>query len=85
MSAGVLFTPEMIVDDAEIRASTVDRTILFGEHWSEMISGFHFGTISGEYTPEIVHDKTIVLTATKGRHRSTQYGHGRSDIGRLVE
>ncbi len=43
-----------------------DRTLLCGERGARMIAGFHLGNSPREYTPEVVHGKTLVLTTTNG-------------------
>lgn len=43
-----------------------DRTLLGGERGSVKINGFHLGNSPLEYTPEVVHGKTIVMTTTNG-------------------
>lgn len=43
-----------------------DRTLLGGERGGVKINGFHLGNSPLEYTPEVVHGKTIVMTTTNG-------------------
>jgi 2-phosphosulfolactate phosphatase len=43
-----------------------DRTLLGGERDGMKINGFHLSNSPLEYTPEVVHGKTIVLTTTNG-------------------
>lgn len=43
-----------------------ERTLLAGERGGMRISGFTLGNSPAEYTPEVVHGKTIVLTTSNG-------------------
>ncbi|HVZ41011.1 MAG TPA: 2-phosphosulfolactate phosphatase [Candidatus Kapabacteria bacterium] len=43
-----------------------ERTLLGGERGGVRIKGFHLGNSPGEYTPEVVHGKTIILTTSNG-------------------
>ncbi len=43
-----------------------ERTLLAGERGGLRINGFHLGNSPAEYTPEVVHGKTIVMTTSNG-------------------
>ena len=49
-----------------------DTGLLGGERGGKRIDGFQVGNSPAEYTPEAVHDRTVVLTTTNGTQTIAQ-------------
>lgn len=56
------------VDEATMRARTLDRSevLLAGERKMVAVPGFDLGNSPGEFTPEVVMGKTVLMTTSNG-------------------
>lgn len=60
--------PTASIEAAKRLASTLDRqaTLLCGEREGKRINGFDLGNSPGEFAPDVVRGKTLIMTTTNG-------------------